>query len=193
MVATVTTRSAGRAQGGPVPGTPSVLHVIPSLRIGGTELQLVEFINRSSCPRQHAVAVFDEEGSLAADLRSGIFSVGPFGRTASSYPRNAIAARRLREVIRKLRVDVVHAHLGVSEILAALAVPRDVPIVASRRGRNVGFEALRWLKVVEGLGHRRVAMMICNSNYLAEYTRRHDLAAPPIRVIRNGVDLDRFR
>jgi glycosyltransferase involved in cell wall biosynthesis len=179
--------------GGPSAGTPRVLHVIPSLRIGGTERQLVEFIHRSSYPAHHAVAVFDEEGSLAADLPSAVFSVGPFGRTASSYPRNAVAARRLRELIRGLRVDLVHAHLGVSEILAAAAVPRDVPIVASRRGRNVGFEASGWLKFVEGLGHRRVAMMICNSNYLAEYTRRHDRAAPPIRVIRNGVDLDRFR
>jgi len=35
-------------------------------------------------------------------------------------------------------------------------------------------------------------MMLCNSEAVLEFTRRHDLWPPPIRVIHNAVDLDRF-
>lgn len=173
--------------------SPSILHLIASLNVGGTEQQLVQFINRSSAPERHVVAVFDEPGHLADRLPTPPVQIGTFGRTPRAYPGNARTVWALRKLVHRLGVHLVHAHLGVSEVLAALAVPRTVPLLASRRGRNVGFEPFRWLKLVEGLCHRRVDLMICNSNYLAEHTRRHDLWPPPIKVIHNAVDLERFR
>jgi glycosyltransferase involved in cell wall biosynthesis len=179
---------AGRAQ----KAFPKVLHVIASLNIGGTERQLLQFIQRSSDPRNHVVATFDEPGELAGDLPTPVHHVGPFGRHPLSYARNVPAVMRLRRAISGLGVDLVHAHLGVSEVFTAIASPPHIPVVASRRGRNIGFERSRWLKVVEGLSHRRVDAMICNSRYLADYVREHDLFTPPIYVIYNAVDSDVF-
>ena len=88
--------------------------------------------------------------------------------------------------------DLVHAHLGLSEVIAAMVTPRRIPIVASRRGRNRGFEANAALKLVEGAGHRRVDVLLCNSRYLAEITRAEDRWPPPIEVIHNAVDTERF-
>jgi glycosyltransferase involved in cell wall biosynthesis len=50
--------------------------------------------------------------------------------------------------------------------------------------------SLRW---IEGLAHRRISVLLCNSRYLADFTRGYDLWPPPTRVIYNAVDLDRFR
>lgn len=179
---------------GPEPGQgyPRVLHVIPSLRIGGTERQLVQLIRRSSRPERHQVALFDELGPLADQIPNPPVMFGPIGRDPRSYPANLRSVWKLRRIVRDLGVDLVHAHLGISEVLAALAVPRGIPIVASRRGRNRGFEERRWLRPVEGFGHRRTDVMICNSHFLAEHTRCSDLWPPPIEVIHNAVDVEAF-
>lgn len=179
--------------GSEIASPPRVLHLIGSLRVGGTERQLVQYILRSSSPAQHMVATISEPEPLGDLLPNRPIDLGRLGRGISAYPGNLRVLFTLRRTIRRHRIDLVHAHLGLSEVLAATAVPRRVPIVASRRGRNLGFEGSRVLRLLEGLCHRRVDMMICNSRYLAEYTREEDLWVPPIRVIHNGVDLDVFK
>lgn len=171
---------------------PRVLHVIASLKVGGTERQLVQFIRRSSSPRSHFVALFDEAGALADQVPNAPFVFGHIKRDPLSVPSNLRSLRALRRLMRDIRVDLVHAHLSLSEVVAALAAPRRLPIVAARRGRNVEFEHRPWLRPVEGLAHYRADLMICNSRYLAEYTRRHDLCPPRIEVIYNAVDLEGF-
>lgn len=172
---------------------PRVLHLIASLAVGGTERQLVEFIGRSSCPQRHLVALFGEPGPLAGRIPNPPVLLGRMGRHLRSIPANMSTVRALRLVLRDRRIDLVHAHLGASEVLAALFIPRRLPIVVSRRGRNVGFEDRWLLKLLEGVCHRRVDVMLCNSRYLAEYTREEDLWAPPIKVIHNGIDLGVFQ
>ena len=100
--------------------------------------------------------------------------------------------RQLRRLILDRGVDLVHAHLSMSELLAAACVPRATPIVASRRGRTLGYEDRPLFRAWEALAHRRVRLMICNSEELARFTLSHDLGPPPITVISNGVDLERF-
>lgn len=168
---------------------PRVLHVIASLAVGGTERQLVQFINRSSCPERHFVALFDELGPLADGVPNPPVVLGRVRRSLSGAASSLTTLVSLRRTIGAFRIELVHAHLGISELLAALAAPARVPVVASRRGRNVGFEERTWMRVVEGIGHRGVDVMICNSTYLAERTRRLDLWPPPITVIHNAVDL----
>jgi glycosyltransferase involved in cell wall biosynthesis len=169
-----------------------VLHVIPSLAIGGTEQQLVQFISRSDQPELHKVAVFDEAGSLADELRDPPSYVGPFRRSLVGLPVNVAAAMRLRRLIRRLKPDLVHAHLGIGEVLAAAAAPRHLPLVASRRGMDPGFQRTPVHAVIKGLAHRRANILICNSQFLADQTLDHDLWPPPVRVVHNAVDPDLF-
>jgi glycosyltransferase involved in cell wall biosynthesis len=170
-----------------------VVHVIPSLHIGGTERQLVGYITRSTDPEAHLVTTFDDLGPLAGDLPVPPVLLGPVARRSwRMVPSLARVIWDLRKQIVAWQADVVHAHLGAAEIVSAMAIPSDVPLVASRRGRNVGFERSRWLHVVEGIGHRRVDLMACNSQYLATFTTRHDLWPPPLVVVHNGIDIDRF-
>jgi L-malate glycosyltransferase len=170
------------------PGPPTVLHLIESLGLGGTEHQLVQFIGRSSAPANHLVVTWSEPSDLAPELPSEPLSPnGP-----ASGPWKALSAVRLvRDVIRRSNVQVVHTHLSKAELLAAVSVPRHIPIVASRRGRNRQDDRA-WFRLAESFSHRRVACMLCNSEALASFTLGHDPAPPPVVVIPNGVDLDQF-
>jgi glycosyltransferase involved in cell wall biosynthesis len=170
------------------PGPPTVLHLIESLGHGGTERQLVQFNGRSSAPANHVVITWSEPSDLASQLPCEPLSASG----SAGGPWNALSAARLvREVVRRSNVDVVHTHLSKAEMLAAVSVPRHIPIIASRRGRNRQDDRA-WFRVTESFSHRRVACMLCNSEALAAFTLRHDPAPPPVVVIPNGIDLERF-
>lgn len=171
---------------------PKVLHLIANLQIGGTEGQLVQFADRSTEPSRHHVACFYSIGSLGDAFPTRPIWLGRIGRRPADVVGDVKVLRALRRTVVRGGFDLVHAHLGLSEVIAAMVTPRRVPIVASRRGRNRGFESNPVLKLVEGAGHRRVDVLICNSAYLAELTRTEDRWPPPIRVIHNAVDLERF-
>jgi glycosyltransferase involved in cell wall biosynthesis len=100
--------------------------------------------------------------------------------------------REIRSKISERGIGLVHAHLGFSELLAGVAVPKEIPLVASRRGRNLGYEDRSWFRLLEDASHRRVALLLCNSEELASFTLAHDGSPPPVVVIPNGVDLERF-
>ena len=169
-------------------GPPTVLHLIESLGLGGTERQLVQLIAHSSAPESHIVVTWSEPRDLWSELPREPLSP----ETSARGPWSALSVARLvRDVVRRSDVHVVHTHLSKAELLAAVAVPRHIPIVASRRGRN-RHDDRAWFRVAESFGHRRVACMLCNSEELASFTLGHDPAPPPVVVIPNGVDLDRF-
>ncbi len=174
------------------PRYPKVLHLIANLQIGGTEGQLVQFANRSAEPLRHHVACFYSIGELGEAFPTEPIWLGRIGRRPADSGGNLRMLRALRRTIVSGGYDLVHAHLGLSEVIAAMVTPRRVPIVASRRGRNRGFETNAALKLVEGAAHRRVDVLICNSRYLAEITRAEDRWPPPTSVIHNAVDTERF-
>lgn len=180
-----------RAAGGARTATPTVLHLIGSLDPGGTEHQLVQFIRRSSEPDRHLVMAWAGGVALADQLPNPPVWARPAGRSGRIRTGLEVVPH-VRRVIRSRRVDIVHAHLSTSELLAAIATPLGVPIIASRRGRTPGFEDRTWFRTVQWLTHRRVALMLTNSDELASFTLRRDGSAPPLAVIPNGVDLERF-
>ncbi len=171
---------------------PHVLHLIGSLDRGGTEHQLVELIRRSPSPERHTVATFSSIGPLAELLPEAPILVGPVGRSVRDLRSDLVARSQLRGLIRDRDIDLVHAHLSTSELIAAACVPSSTPIVASRRGRTIGYEDVTWYRASEGFAHRRVRLMLCNSRELATFTVGHDRNPPAVMVIPNGVDLERF-
>jgi glycosyltransferase involved in cell wall biosynthesis len=170
----------------------TVLHLIPSLEVGGTERQLVEFINRSSRPDRHFVALFSSLGPLATSVPNPPLWLGRIGRRAPDVPDDVRALVAFRGAIRTTRADLVHAHLHMSELVAVAATPPGTPIVASRRGHAGRYEGSRAYQVLERLAHRRIHVLICNSTYLASRVGQGGGFTPRLEVIHNGIDLDAF-
>ncbi len=171
---------------------PRVLHLIGSLERGGTESQLVQLLTRMPQSGRHTVALYSSVGPLAAELHSSPVFVGRVERDPRSAVRTIRSLLQLRRLVRRLEIDIVHAHLSMSELIAAIAVPLNVPIVVSRRGRAPGYEDAGWYRSLQAIAHLRTSLMLCNTCELAKFTRRHDAWPPPIEVIPNGVDTEHF-
>ncbi len=171
---------------------PTVLHLIPSLEIGGTERQLLGFIERSEAPGRHHVAVFQEPGALAHRAPNTPIVLGRLGRSVRDVPRDLRVLSAFRRAIRSRHVDLVHTHLHAAELIAGAATPPGLPIVATRRGEAFGHTSNRAFRIAQAMAHRRARMLICNSEYLARRVRADDLSPPRTRVIHNAVDLERF-
>jgi phosphatidylinositol alpha-1,6-mannosyltransferase len=96
---------------------------------------------------------------------------------------------RLRRLVRRRRVDVVHAHQSHDHWLAALAVAgtgaRLVRSVHHRRAVHGG-PAARWLL-------RRTHAVLAASQGIADAVRRAGLPAACLRVVPGAVDAGRFR
>ncbi len=143
-------------------------------RMAGANRCLVELI-RHLPPWVEPHVVVTAEGRVAAAFRAAgiaceILEPGPamntFGgwlATTSTLTRLAIAARelvpfalRLRRVLRRRRIDVVHVNDGRGALLAAVARLVGVPIVGHLHG-EILFEGMgRW--ITERVPHRIVAV-----------------------------------
>jgi glycosyltransferase involved in cell wall biosynthesis len=97
------------------------------------------------------------------------------------------AAWRLRRTIRERRVDIVHAHTAHAVAVAAIATLRlGVPLIVARRvdfplRANAG---TRWK-------YGRAAVIVAVSRAVARVLERGGIPPGQIRVVPDGVDLDR--
>src|SRR5262245_33347439 len=92
------------------PGRPlTILHVIPTLGVGGTERQLVKLLPRLDAARfRQTVCYYTRTETLEEPLRAAgisIVFVDKFGMRPWSF------FARLRRVIRDVRPDIVHTWL----------------------------------------------------------------------------------
>jgi glycosyltransferase involved in cell wall biosynthesis len=139
-----------------------------------------------------------------AFVRSQVESLAALGVENTVYEiegwrgawRYARAAAEVPALARRARVDLVHAHYGLSGA-AALGV-QDVPLVVSFCGDDLLgrpdsqgriLARSRWLARLSHAAARRAAAVIVKS----EEMRRHLPEIAAVDVIPNGVDLERFR
>jgi teichuronic acid biosynthesis glycosyltransferase TuaC len=128
----------------------------------------------------YGVFVADQVAALRA---TGEVEVEVFHWDARRRPwRYALAALEL--ALTRLDVDIVHAHYGLSGVVAALAVPRRLPIVLTVHGRDCHHPVVKRLT---GLVARRAAAVVAVSDELALRC-----PFPVAAVIPPGVDLELF-
>ena len=128
----------------------------------------------------YGVFVADQVAALRA---TGEVEVEVFHWDARRRPwRYALAALEL--ALTTIDADVVHAHYGLSGVVA-LAAPRRLPLVLTVHGRDCHHPVVRRLT---GLVARRAAAVVAVSDELAEHC-----PFPVTQVIPPGVDLEKFR
>lgn len=93
-----------------------------------------------------------------------------------------LGALRLRRLVRRLKVDVIHSHLAYGNVFAA-AVPR-VPLVYTHHNELMRFPKPYWRYF-----RFRVARFIGISNVCAANLIRYCGVADRVTLIRNGIDL----
>lgn len=107
-----------------------LLHVIPTLGLGGAERFLVDLCRALPAHRYRIiVATVSGEGPRADDLRQAGIEVFPL-RVRSHWQLSAVL--RLARFMRQQRVDIVHTHLFVGEFFGRLAAKlAGVPVAIS--------------------------------------------------------------
>lgn len=167
---------------------PRVLHLLTSFYVGGTEQQAVALLNRLDQERFDVrLAVLQHEGPLYEQL-VGRFPDVPEFRLTSFYDSNAVRQyTRLRDLLRRERVDLLHAHDFYSGMLGVVvARMAGVPIIASQRHLRLSDRRVHdWgQRLINRLAHR----LLVNSEAIRAQVLQVRSAAPKkIVVIKNGV------
>lgn len=168
---------------------PRVLHLMTSFEIGGTERQAVELLKHLNPERYDVrLAVIRNEGPFYREIEPRFPDVPEFPLT-SFYNANAIKQLvRLRRLMKRERIDILHTHDFYSGLIGGaaarlagvrvLAAQRHLKL-SDRRVHQVGMRLIHWL------AHR----ILVNSEAIRERILEHDHSLQEkIVIVRNGVE-----
>jgi L-malate glycosyltransferase len=174
-----------------------VFFLVDSLQIGGTETQAVELALRLD-PARYAVTLgcLRMRGPLLAKLEGSRLSVMEWdARGGVNSPSGIYQILRLARFLRRGRFDVVHTHDLWSNLLGipAARLARVPVLISSRRDlAHLAWYTPRRRKILRHLQALSSAVLV-NSGQIREQLVREDGFPPEfIRVVHNGIDLDRF-
>jgi glycosyltransferase involved in cell wall biosynthesis len=174
-----------------------IFHMVNSLDMGGSEHQMVEVASRQKVRGyQVIVGCLSSKGSLIENLRQSEISVIEFNPKGALFrPHGIFQLLRLTWFFVRHPFDVVQVHDLYSTLLGVPAAwLARVPVILSCR-RDLSHwwwytpRRRRFLRHVQN----RSTYVIANSQAVRDFLVERDGFDPNlIRVIRNGVDLERF-
>ncbi len=173
------------------------MHVITSLDIGGAETALCRLVESLGAPEfEHVVIALVGAGELGDRIRAAGGRLEYLGMKPSRP--SVTAFLRLRQLVRKVRPDVVHGWMHYANFATTLAVIGfQTPVLWGIRQSlyDVGYE--KWLaRLVMRIGTRlswRPAWIIYNSVTSARQHEAFGYRTEKTRIIPNGFDTEEFR
>ena len=165
---------------------PTILQIIPELDTGGAELSTIEIADAVERAGGRAI-VLTEGGRLVQRLRDTGAQVQFFPAATKNPIRLFWNVRQISEVVRRYKVDLIHARSRAPAWSALGAARRKgVPFVTTYHGAYSEKTApKRLFNSVMARGD----VVIANSQYTAELIRsRYGTPAEKIEVIYRGVD-----
>ena len=180
-----------------------IVFVIGSLNLGGAEQQM-SLLVESLCARGHLCHVFvlEDSGPLRGRLLATGCTIHAYGWD-QRYGQSRRLVRLFRPIwatvnlwwlLLKLRPDVLHAYLPLTNLMGAIAgclgrVPR---IITCRRGLGTHQDRYPLFRYLDRLANAGSDVVVANSEAVARDTLARDHLRPnKLRVIRNGLDLAR--
>ncbi|HWQ34189.1 MAG TPA: glycosyltransferase [Blastocatellia bacterium] len=165
-----------------------VLHFINSFEIGGTERQAVELLRRLDRERfEVRLAAIHWRGPLYEEIADLYPDLPQFPLT-SFYNRNAWSQfRRLSELLRRERIDILHAHDFYSGLLGSAAGrAAGVRVIAAQRHLKLSDRRVHeWgTRLIHRLAHRVLVNSEAIRSHLLTTT---NIAPEKIVVIYNGL------
>lgn len=173
-------------------GRVRVLHLIKSLGRGGAEMLLPEGLRFADRDRfEYRYAYFlPWKDALVPALR--VQGVEVTCVPASGNGRILLRTRRLAQLLRDWEIDVVHCHLPIAGVTGRIAGRlANVPVVYTEHNLQERYHP--WTRRLNRATWRWQAMAIAVSGEVADSIRNHIGSHVPLRVVLNGVDVDRYR
>lgn len=174
-----------------------IMLLLRSLDLGGAERQAA-LLARELAKRGHAVTVatFYAGGALEADLDGARVTLAALGKTGRSDVFSFWA--RLADLVHQARPDVLYSFLTVPNLLAALLRRSGTrpAVVWGVRASDMDMRRYDWLSrlthALEPHFAQGADLIIANAQSGARAAIARGFPANKLRVVRNGVDLDRF-
>jgi glycosyltransferase involved in cell wall biosynthesis len=174
-----------------------ITFLIRSLDYGGAQRQLVALAKGLHGNGHNVtVAVFYAGGPLEKDLRDAgveMLSLEKHGRWDMLG-----FARRLIQLIRRQRPDVLHSYLGIPNILTAVLKPLfpQTRMAWGVRASNMDFDRYDWTARISYRIECRLSrfadLIIVNSHAGLEYAATNGFPKETMMVIPNGIDTRAF-
>lgn len=177
---------------------PVVLHLIPSLEIGGSETLLLDLVRRTrDAAYRHVVISMVEGGVLFENFRQEGITVHSLGMTRSKF--NLKALGRFRAILRTERPAVLQSWMYHANLLAffSLVCIRPQPkIIWSLHAADLDLTCLSPLtkltiKLGAWLSPYPVAV-VANAQTTCDYHEALGYRPRKWSIIHNGVDTERF-
>src|SRR2546426_6921073 len=174
-----------------------VFHLVESFNLGGSENQAVQVARRMNSGRYSVtVGCLSTEGPYLEMLQKAGIPVADFHPQGGLLsPRGFCQLLRLTHFLRCERFDVVHTHDLYSNLLGVLAawMARIPVIISSRRDLSHWWwytpRNRKLLRRVQSLS----TFVLANSATVRDFlVREEGFDARTIRVVRNGIDAERF-
>lgn len=168
----------------------SILHLIDTGGPGGAETIYCELASRLDPTRWRSIAAVPEAGWLSDALRAR--GVTPrLVPTRGSF--DVAFLRRLDDVVRTERVDLVHAHLLTSGVYGGLVGRfRRVPVVVTLHGGADFGQGVRARKLKMRLLGAFSTRVVVVSESLRRLAQAAGVGADRIDVVYNGIDTRHF-
>jgi glycosyltransferase involved in cell wall biosynthesis len=174
--------------------TRTVVHLVTSFGLGGTERQLLELLRGLDATRWRSrVICFRRGGPLLAE----VIKLGHDPRTlplggSLMRPHTAMVVARLARWFREEGAELVHCH-DLYSVLIGVPAARlaGVPVIASRR--DLGHHVTAVQRPMLRLALRQATRVLANAATVASQVEREDgVPASRIAIVPNGLDLPRF-
>jgi L-malate glycosyltransferase len=174
-----------------------VFHLIETFEIGGTETQAVQTVLRQrSMGGEITLGCLREEGPLLTLLHEAGIPVVEFRKEKKLFSMQGIRQMfRLALFLRRQRFDVLHAHDLPSNLLGVPAARlAGTPIViSSRRYLDLEWWYGKWRNRIAARMYNFSTYVLVNSKSVCDLLLTRDGVRPEkIRVIYNGIDVDKF-
>lgn len=171
-----------------------VVHVVVAGEVGGAERMLVDLVKG----QEHTVALVTPSDALRVLFRDANVPVvdrgpakeGPLTYLARSFGRADVVW--LEGILRDRRAEIVHLHTFASQVLGTRAAMRaGAKIVRTEHSTRVYDDPSCWPFSRWSLA--RADSVVCISEHVKSVAlAKAPWAAPKMRVVPNGVDVDRF-
>ncbi len=165
-----------------------VVHVIPTLNIGGAERFLVSLVGSTDASIRHTVVTLWDSAPLADELPSTVSYRCVHINRISRIKR----VQTLAVLFVELGADVVHTHLFSADLWGRLAARRaNVPVVTTEHNINVS-EPLVW-KWIKRCMHNMSRVYTAPSRAIQMYLEQaYHVPSDRIVVIPHGIALSSF-
>jgi glycosyltransferase involved in cell wall biosynthesis len=170
----------------------TVCQVLHTLNVGGAEMLAARLARRLKRECRFLFACLDERGTLGEALAGEGFPVHVLERRSGLDWR---CAWRLGRLLRRERVDVIHAHQYTPFFYAVLArqLYRRAPIMFTEHGRHFPDYPRRKRMLFNRLMLRKRDRVVGVGKAVADALIANEgMPAPRVEVVYNGIDTDAF-